>query len=382
VKCMSVPVRPGARYIVFSDCHRGDGSAADEFAPNSLIYKCALGYYLRAGFTYIELGDAEELWENRNFEQIYITHTSVYDLLRRFHDPDPAKTRYIKVFGNHDDIWKKDTAPLVGIFPGIEVYEAVILKAGLTENAAGYSSILLLHGHQADPVCSGLGAKASRFLVENLWSGLQRFGIGDPTRAAENPGLCNRVDETLYAWAKQKSAPEELGLSEPFSVVVAGHTHRPVFENLSLTERRLLESGIGPPGIRPKTQADPVYYNTGSCVHPRSITGLEITDSRVPESGEGPDDPGFPRHSDTSGNLRPARAATASFGTSLGFAQANIASYARHPKFAKVSTISLTGRLRFTLVKWGYSADEVGSAESDVHYPLSIRRTVLEEQPQ
>ena len=83
------------KYIVMSDCHRGNGTAADEFAHNSLIYKCALEHYLAEGFTYIELGDAEELWENDAFEQIYITHTSVYDLLRRFHDPDPAKTRYL-----------------------------------------------------------------------------------------------------------------------------------------------------------------------------------------------------------------------------------------------------------------------------------------------
>jgi len=85
------------KYIVMSDCHRGNGTAADEFAHNSLIYKCALEHYLAEGFTYIELGDAEEFWENDAFEQIYITHTSVYDLLRRFHDPDPAKTRYLKI---------------------------------------------------------------------------------------------------------------------------------------------------------------------------------------------------------------------------------------------------------------------------------------------
>jgi hypothetical protein len=59
------PFPPDAKFIVMSDCHRGDGSAADEFAHNSLIYKCALEYYLKEGFTYIELGDAEELWGKR-----------------------------------------------------------------------------------------------------------------------------------------------------------------------------------------------------------------------------------------------------------------------------------------------------------------------------
>ena len=328
-----------------SDCHRGDGSAGDEFAHNSLIYKCALEYYLKEGFTYIELGDAEELWENDSFEQIYITHTSVYDLLRRFHDPDPAKTRYLKVWGNHDEDWRDNPAPLCALFPNIQLHEVILLQPE-NEGEIGTESfssagekvipvpILLLHGHQADPSCSGPGAKISRFLVGRVWTGLQRFGIGDPTRAAENPGRCDAIDETLYRFAKGKNrdnSPFSLREKRELSringdifgnceaidivsrfipkIVIAGHTHRPVFANLSLTERRFLESGVGTPGVRRKEKADPVYYNAGSCVHPRCITGLEIT---------------FPR---------------------------------------------------FTLVKWGYAAAE---GTSDPPYPLAITRTVLE----
>jgi hypothetical protein len=37
--------------------------------------------------------------------------------------------------------------------------------------------------------------------------------------------------------------------------------------------------GIGTPGIEHKSP-DAVYYNTGSCVHPRCITGIEITAGR------------------------------------------------------------------------------------------------------
>ena len=121
-------VRQGTKLIVMSDMHRGDGTGSDDFAHNSLIYKCALDYYLREGFTYIELGDAEELWENKTFEQIYITHTSIYDRIREFHDPDPKKTRYIKIWGNHDIQWKDNADILRDIFPGLRIYEAVILS--------------------------------------------------------------------------------------------------------------------------------------------------------------------------------------------------------------------------------------------------------------
>jgi len=251
-----IKMTPSTKLIVMSDMHRGDGTGSDDFAHNSLIYKCALDHYLREGFTYIELGDAEELWENKTFEQIYITHTSIYDRIREFHDPDPEKTRYIKIWGNHDIQWKDNADSLREIFPGIRVHEEIIIDAG----TAG--RILLWHGHQVDPKCSGKGAAFSKFFVRRFWSPLQKYGIKDPTRAATNPGLCNEIDEKLCRMATDND--------KDIDIIIAGHTHRPVYENLSLTERRAIEKGK-------KLKPEPVYYNTGSCVHPRCITGIEIT---------------------------------------------------------------------------------------------------------
>jgi hypothetical protein len=129
--------------------------------------------------------------------------------------------------------------------------------------------ILLIHGHQADPKCSGEGAAVIKFLVHHFWPELQRCGVKDPTRAALNPGLCNEVDRQLHEWANQND--------QGIAAIIAGHTHRAVFENLSLTERRYLESKVKTDGIKIKNQPDGTYYNTGSCVHPLSITGIEIT---------------------------------------------------------------------------------------------------------
>ena len=72
------------------------------------VFIGALDYYLAEGFTLIELGDAEELWEVKRFDQIYITHTSIYERLAAFHDSDPQKTRYIKIWGNHDRIRRRE----------------------------------------------------------------------------------------------------------------------------------------------------------------------------------------------------------------------------------------------------------------------------------
>jgi len=265
-----ITLTPGMKLIVMSDMHRGDGSGADDFAKNSLIYRCALEHYLEEGFTYIELGDAEELWENDNFDQIYITHTPVYELLAKFHDPEPAKTRYLKVWGNHDLYWKDHEAVYRTLFPDIAIHEGIVLESGNREdNDEMGRVILLIHGHQADPKCCGEGAVVSKFFVHYFWPDLQRCGVKDPTRAALNPGLCNEVDRRLHEWASRND--------QGIAAIIAGHTHRAVFENLSLTERRYLESKIKTEGIKIKHQPDGSYYNTGSCVHPLSITGLEIT---------------------------------------------------------------------------------------------------------
>ncbi len=262
---------PGIKLVCMSDMHRGDGSGADDFAQNSLIYRCALEHYLEDGFTYVELGDAEELWENDNFDQIYITHTMVYELLAKFHDPDPEKSRYLKVWGNHDLYWKDNKAVYRTLFPGIEIHEGIVLETVQWEGGGGGVSgaILLIHGHQADPKCCGELAAVSKFFVHNFWPDLQRVGIKDPTRAALNPGLCNEVDKRLHEWANNND--------QGIAAIIAGHTHRAVFENLSLTEQRYLESKVRTDGVKFKHQPDRSYFNTGSCVHPLCITGIEIT---------------------------------------------------------------------------------------------------------
>ena len=51
------------KFILFSDCHRGDSSFADDFANNRNIYFHAMSHYFKEGYTYIELGDGDELWK-------------------------------------------------------------------------------------------------------------------------------------------------------------------------------------------------------------------------------------------------------------------------------------------------------------------------------
>jgi len=123
-------------------------------------------------------GSAEELWENRIFDQIYITHTSIYEQLAEFHDPDPEKTRYIKIWGNHDLKWRQSPSTLAGLFPGIRVYEAAILD----------NHILLWHGHQADPKCRGFSASVAKFFVGGVLVGHAKIGVQRPHPCRQQPG--------------------------------------------------------------------------------------------------------------------------------------------------------------------------------------------------
>ena len=50
-----------ARYIIFSDLHRGARNGADDFLRAERAYNAALSYYLRMGHTLVVLGDVEEL---------------------------------------------------------------------------------------------------------------------------------------------------------------------------------------------------------------------------------------------------------------------------------------------------------------------------------
>ena len=237
-----------SKFILFSDCHRGDNSFADDFANNRNIYFHALKNYYDKGFTYCELGDGDELWENIDFKSIFEAHKNVFELLQLFFN----ENRLYRILGNHDMVYKnkryvqkhlstyfdKVTGKDVPLFPGISFSEGVVLKHTETDQ-----EIFLLHGHQAD-FMNYVGWKFNRFMVRALWRQLQVFGIGDPTSPAKNFKELIKVEKRTKKWIVENGN----------IFTITGHTHRPRFPE---------------PG-------EIAFFNDGSCVHPRCITGLEI----------------------------------------------------------------------------------------------------------
>ena len=227
---LCLPLDRRTRYILLSDCHRGTGDANDNFQKNEFLYLAAMDYYFREGFTYLELGDGDELWENRSIERIREAHEESFKMLSRFYEAG----RLYLVYGNHDMVKKRFCKrPLC---PGIRFYPGIILK-----DQEKKQNIYLTHGHQADLLNSTFWI-FSRFLVRYIWRPLEPLGIPDPTSAAKNNTRKKESEKRLSGWAHRHG-----------HILITGHTHHPMI-------------------------ADSGYLNTGSCIHPSGITGIEIRD--------------------------------------------------------------------------------------------------------
>lgn len=230
-----LPLSNHSKYVLISDCHRGCGNSNDNFLKNQHLYFAALEYYYKQGYTYIELGDGDELWENRSMEPIIEAHRHVFDLLAKFY----REKRLYLLYGNHDIVKKsprKTKQWFAKEFPGITFYSGIILK-----DREHQKDIYLTHGHQTDFLNSNLW-RISRFLVRYVWGPAERLGFLDPTSAAKNNKRKRRAEEKLTDWARKKE-----------HILITGHTHRPMIGTV-----------------------DAPYCNTGSCVHPSCITCIEI----------------------------------------------------------------------------------------------------------
>lgn len=241
-----------SRFILMSDCHRGNGDWADTFSKNRNIYFAALTHYFKENYTYIELGDGDELWQNRKLSEIIYEHNDVFQLFEEFLNRD----RLYFIYGNHDVEKKYYKYEKKFIYKNlserqkkyntlirkIKVHEGLVLKHRITKD-----KIFLIHGHQVDFLNYELW-RLAKFLVRYLWRPLEAFGVNDPTRTAKNYRKKEAVAKKLTEWVLKEK-----------NILIAGHNHRPMFAELG----------------------EPPYFNDGSCVHPRCITGIEIADGSI-----------------------------------------------------------------------------------------------------
>lgn len=241
-----------SKYIFFSDLHRGDDSISDEFARNQTLMVSALQYYNKNGYTYVEVGDGDELWEHKNFKHIRTAHTDVFTVLKEFY----RDKRFIMLYGNHNKYIKSRYYVMMNyyfyydefteseeeLFVGLKPCEALRLSYTPTGQ-----EILVIHGHQGDffnDQCWYLSMIALRY----FWKFMHLVGFRNPASPAKNQSKRHKIEKNFTKWIKKHNV-----------MLICGHTHRLKFPH--------------------KDQLP--YFNTGCCIHTKGITGIEIINGEI-----------------------------------------------------------------------------------------------------
>jgi predicted phosphodiesterase len=277
------------RFIIFSDQHKGTRDEADDFRLAEKNYSNALQYYFENGFNFINLGDCEELWENTP-DAVMKVNKGVLQTEAGY----LTQQRYYRIFGNHDLEWKypiQQNLYLDKVFGNaLKVYEGLVLQ---TQYSGKTWSIFLTHGHQGDQRSDGNGF--SKWVVAAIWTPIQRFLEISTNSLSDSFGLVDAHNIIMHEWS---ATQQQL-------ILIAGHTHKPVFASLDHIDRlaHQLEQAkqAGNQALIQKTSAElearrkeyegkqfvksdalPSYFNSGCCCfEDGDITGIEIEDGYI-----------------------------------------------------------------------------------------------------
>ncbi len=282
------------RVIVFSDLHRGQGDHADDFRTCAETYRRAIAFYFDAGYRLVTLGDAEELWEGWP-RKVLPKYRDLLDLEKRFHTA--AGRRFFKIWGNHDDLWRypaQVARHLEPIFGRLTVPEG--LDVTVTQAGEPIGRVFLVHGHQGTGSSDRWGG-VSRHFVRWVWRPVQRlFKISLNTPATDFE-IRDKHDRAMYEWAAGRND----------LVLIAGHTHNPVFvskphiETLERVHDHVMatpseadragrldleiswakrEAASDGEGGRARDRS--CYFNSGCCCFRNGdITGIELADGEI-----------------------------------------------------------------------------------------------------
>lgn len=272
------------KIIILSDQHKGGKDFADDFRYTEGNYMAALQYYFDQGFTFINLGDCEELWENTPSVAVEKNRLTLLQEAQFL-----VKNRYYRIYGNHDLEWKYSFPEMLYLRPifgeQLAVYEGLVLKT--TYNKKDYS-LFLAHGHQGDRRSDGNAF--SMWFVAAIWTPIQRYLEISVDTISDFFELVDKHNIMMYDWSA----------THKNMIFISGHTHKPVFASLDHIDRlaKQLEQAKAAneteriPLLQAelsrrkkeyegkkllKTMAKPSYFNTGCCCFADGdLTGIEI----------------------------------------------------------------------------------------------------------
>jgi UDP-2,3-diacylglucosamine pyrophosphatase LpxH len=274
--------------VIFSDLHLGDGGPHDDFRHNAELAQTVLrDHYLRLGYSLVLNGDIEELQRFR-MDAIRERWTALYALFHAFQ----RETSLYKIVGNHDDgLWLQDGSSAE--FPLLEA-----LRLAYEGN-----TLFLFHGHQATIFFERFNNFSGFFL--RYFANLLR--IRNMPVAYESQKKY-RTEHRVYAFSNHRRI-----------VSIIGHTHRPLFESLSmidsvrfrieqlcrdypevsLSEQKEIETvidgyrqelsrlwdGDREEGLRSSLYNEqisiPCLFNSGCAIGKRGVTAIEIADGDI-----------------------------------------------------------------------------------------------------
>lgn len=241
-----------SKYVFLSDCHRGNGNQADEFTKNQNTFQYALSFYYQRGFTYVEVGDGDELWEHPRIKDIKNAHFETFEIIKRFHQ----NNRFILIYGNHN-IYLKDpkyveknlfthlnehSGQQVDFLNGIKPEEGLVLKHKRTGQ-----QIFVVHGHQGD-FSNDQFWYLNMLSLKYFWRFLHSVGVQNPSSPVKNEYKRHKIERNYDKWIEKYRM-----------MLICGHTHRLKF---------------------PKKDDLP-YFNTGCCIYPTSLTAVELENSEI-----------------------------------------------------------------------------------------------------
>jgi predicted phosphodiesterase len=278
-----------AKLIILSDQHKGGKDLSDDFRNTENNYMTALQYYYDEDFTFINLGDCEELWESTPSTVITKNRLTLLEEAQFL-----ATGRYYRVYGNHDLEWKyaiQQNLYLKPIFGNkLIIHEG--LEFTTQYNEKNYS-IFLAHGHQGDQRSDGNAF--SMWFVAAIWTPIQRFLEISIDTISDSYELVDKHNIMMYNWSATQNN----------LLFISGHTHKPVFASMDHIDRlntqmkkavanndTLTQQAINEELARRKkeyqgkelvkTMVKPSYFNSGCCCfRDGDLTGIEIADGMI-----------------------------------------------------------------------------------------------------
>lgn len=261
------------KYVVISDIHKESQDDIDggigHFYKNKQLLSRLLDHYAQdQAWTIVSLGDAEEFWYTNDLDtetdpliKVQPIIDNNQEVYQRFSD-DYYKNRlprqFVKIRGNHDDIWREIAAVNkleANGFPDLHIYDyGLLYRNG--------KPILLMHGHQFDPYNCDANNYFGKFVSNFIGEPLDQFNetlvslFGEDARIEGWP-LAPFFTREKWVAELDKVAQLDKGILFDESLIItamrregyacsmiAGHTHSPrIVTDSEDTSRFYINSG-------------------------------------------------------------------------------------------------------------------------------------------